>query len=64
MNSIGKVSKMKDKLQLIAMKEFKEYDEMYKVVDFLNKNLSDLNLIFGMHEKNNKHILSIYKEEN
>ncbi|MPM65894.1 hypothetical protein SDC9_112798 [bioreactor metagenome] len=55
---------MKDKLQLIAMKEFKEYDEMYRVVDFLNKNLSDLNIIFGMHEKNNKHILAIYKEEN
>ncbi|WP_291572488.1 YpmA family protein [Clostridium sp. UBA4548] len=54
---------MKDKLQLIATKEFKEYDEMYKIVDFLNKNLSGLNLIFGMHEKNNSHVLSIYKEE-
>lgn len=57
------VYKMKDKLQLIATKEFKEYDEMYKIVDFLNKNLSDLDLIFGMCEKDGKHMVTIYKED-
>lgn len=54
---------MKDKLQLIATKEFKEYDEMYKIIDFLNKNLSDLHLVFGMCEKDDKYMISIYKEE-
>lgn len=54
---------MKDKLQLIATKEFKEYEEMYKIVDFLNKNLSDLHLIFGMCEKEGKYMISIYKTE-
>ncbi len=54
---------MKDKLQLIATKEFKEYEGMYKLVDFLNKNLSGLDLIFGMCEKDGKHMISIYKEE-
>ena len=33
---------------LIAVKSFKEYEEMYKVVDFLNKTLKHKNLIFGL----------------
>lgn len=35
-------------LVLIAVKSFKEYDEMYKVVDFLNKTLKNKNIIFGL----------------
>lgn len=53
---------MKNELQLIAMKELNHYDDMYKIVDFLNKNLSNMNLIFGLTEKEGKDILSIYKE--
>lgn len=52
---------MKDKLQVIANKEFTSYDEMYKVVDFLNKNLKDLNLIIGLSEKAGKQTINIYK---
>lgn len=29
------------KLELIAFKSFANYEEMYKVIDFLNKNLKD-----------------------
>lgn len=54
---------MKDKLELIASKEFKYYDEMYKIVDFLNRNLSEKDLIFGITEKDDKHIINIYKEK-
>lgn len=54
---------MKDELELIAAKEFTYYDEMYKVVDFLNKNLSGYDIVFGITEKNEKHIINIYKEK-
>lgn len=33
---------------LVATKAFKSYEEMYKVVDFLNKNLKDRKLLFGL----------------
>lgn len=36
------------KLELISVKTFKSYDEMYKIVDFLNKNLKDRKVIFGL----------------
>lgn len=36
------------KLEMIASKSFKPYDEMYKIVDFLNKNLKDKQLMFGL----------------
>lgn len=54
---------MKDKLELISSKELKYYEEMYKVVDFLNKNLSNYDLVFGIKEKDGKHTISIYKEK-
>lgn len=56
---------MSDKsgLTILASKEFEHYDDMYKVVDYLNKNLGDTNLIFGLSEENNNHIITIYKED-
>lgn len=54
---------MKEDLELMASKEFKEYAEMYKVVDFLNKNLSNRNIVFGLQEKDGKCIINIYKEK-
>ncbi|MCL6638353.1 MAG: YpmA family protein [Firmicutes bacterium] len=47
------------KLELIAVKTFKEYEEMYKVVDFLNKTLKDKNLIFGLTRDSAKGTMSI-----
>lgn len=36
------------KLELIAVKSFPEYSEMYQVVDFLNKSLRDRRIMFGL----------------
>jgi hypothetical protein len=55
-------SKM-SKLELIATKSFKPYDDMYKIVDFLNKILKDKNVIFGLTKdaKNETMTISIYE---
>nr|WP_242971195.1 YpmA family protein [Caloramator fervidus] len=54
---------MHEDLHLIALMEFKSYDEMYKVVDFLNKNLKKYGLIFGLTRKDGKDTISIYDAE-
>lgn len=36
------------KLELIAVKSFKAYDDMYKIIDFLNKTLKNKHIIFGL----------------
>lgn len=50
-------------LNLIAHKEFKDYDDMYKIVDFLNKNLKSKGLIFGLTKKGDLDVVSIYGTE-
>jgi hypothetical protein len=50
-----------DKLKLKSTLEINENPELYKVVDFLNKNLKDMGLIFGVSKKNMKMIISIYE---
>ena len=45
---------------LIAKKDFKEYEEMYKVVDFLNKNLKSEGIIFGLTKSNGDNTISVY----
>jgi len=42
----------KDKLELIAAKSFKAYDEMYKIVDYLNKSLKHKKVMFGLTKNN------------
>jgi hypothetical protein len=39
---------LQGRLELIATKTFTSSDELYKVVDFLNKNLKQHNLMFGL----------------
>ena len=53
---------MKNEIELMCTKEFSYYEDMYKVIDFMNKNLSELNIIFGLSESHGKHAISIYKE--
>lgn len=48
-------------LKLKAVKEFKEGEELYNVVDFLNKSLKDKNLIFGIRKEGDKRIITIYE---
>jgi len=52
---------VKDKLELIASREFQTYEQMYKIVDFFNKNLGEMGLTFGLSEKDGIQIISIYK---
>ncbi|MBA1337098.1 MAG: hypothetical protein HPY66_3534 [Firmicutes bacterium] len=50
------------KLQLIATKEMKYNDDLYKMVDFLNKTLKNRDLIFGLAMKDDGNmIISIYE---
>ncbi|MCL5058293.1 MAG: YpmA family protein [Actinobacteria bacterium] len=43
-----KEQKLPGKLELLATKSFAPYDDMYRVVDFLNKSLKDRQLMFGL----------------
>lgn len=52
-----------NELSLIAQKEFSKYEDMYKVVDFLNKNLKGKGLIFGLTRKEDMNIISIYRTD-
>lgn len=54
---------MKEDIELISSKKFEMYEDMYKVIDFLNKNLENSGYVFGLCERNNKHIINIYKED-
>jgi len=42
------VNEEEHKLKVIAVKSFAPYDEMYKVVDFLNKTLKERHVMFGL----------------
>jgi len=50
-----------DKLELKSTLDIDYIFELYKVVDFLNKNLKDKNLIFGLSKKDEKMVFSIYE---
>lgn len=50
------------KLELVATKNFSSSDELYKVVDFLNKSLKQHNLMFGLkNSEKNEMIITIYE---
>jgi hypothetical protein len=51
------------KLELIAIQKVQATPEMYKVVDFLNKNLKGYHLMFGLTKKEEKMTISIYEVE-
>lgn len=53
----------KGKLELISMKEFTANEEMYKIIDFLNKSLKEKSLMFGLtyNPENQKMSISIYE---
>jgi hypothetical protein len=49
-------------LELIAAQEVSYNDELYKLIDFLNKALKDKNLVFGLSMKgDDKMTVSIYR---
>lgn len=51
------------KLELIAFKSFTAYEDMYKIVDFLNKNLKEKKVMFGLtkNSEDNTLTISIYE---
>ncbi len=50
------------RLELLASRVFKPYDEMYKVIDFLNKTLKDREIIFGLSkDEHGNMVVAIYK---
>jgi len=51
------------KIELIASQRVGVNGELYKVVDFLNKNLKDYRLMFGLTKKEDKMIISVYEVE-
>jgi uncharacterized FlaG/YvyC family protein len=51
------------KLELIATHKLKANPEIYKIVDFLNKNLKDRQLMFGLSKKEENMIISVYEVE-
>lgn len=55
--------KDRDKLEVIASKTFKPYDEMYKVVDYLNKTLKHKKIMFGLtrHPESQEVTITIYE---
>ena len=61
MKGVNEKMQKEDSLKLIAVKEFKEGEELYKVVDFLNKSLKDKNLIFGIRKNEEKRTITIYE---
>lgn len=55
--------KSQGKLELIAFKSFNENDELFYVIDFLNKSLKDKNIMFGLSKdkENGKMTINIYE---
>lgn len=58
-----KPSDQNGKLDLVATQRFSANGELYKVVDFLNKNLKDHKLMFGLTKKEDKMVISVYEVE-
>lgn len=57
------MEKKNGKIELIATQKVKANAEMYKVVDFLNKNLKEHQLMFGLTKKEETMTISIYEVE-
>lgn len=53
---------MDNGLRIIAFKEFKYDNEIYKIVDFINKSIVGTDIVLGLTQKNNKSIITVYKE--
>lgn len=49
------------KLELMATLKLKNNDELYRVVDFLNRNLKSYNVMFGLTKKDEEMTFSLYE---
>jgi hypothetical protein len=49
-------------LELLATRTFGSCDDMYRIVDFLNKTLKDREIVFGLSkDEDGKMVISIYR---
>ncbi|WP_206810571.1 YpmA family protein [Paradesulfitobacterium ferrireducens] len=55
--------KEQGKLELIATQKVSANAELYKIIDFLNKNLKQHHLMFGLTKKEDTMTISIYEVE-
>lgn len=53
------MEKERGKLELIAHKSFSANDELIRVVDFLNKNLKEKKIMFGISKDKDKNQMTI-----
>lgn len=49
------------KLEIKSTLKIKSNPELYKIIDFLNKNLKEKNLIFGVNKEDDEMVISIYE---
>lgn len=63
MNDNINPSDRQGKIELIASQRLSLNGELYKVVDFLNKNLKGHRLMFGLTKKEDKMVISVYEVE-
>ena len=47
------------KLEIIASKEFKANDDLVRIVDYLNKNLKQKQILFGVTRDKEKDVMTI-----
>lgn len=52
---------MEEKLELIATQTIPNNDNLYILIDFLNRTLKHKDLIFGVSQKNDEMVVSIYE---
>lgn len=50
-----------EKLIPLATLKIEYNEEFYKVVDFLNRNLKDKKIMFGLSKEENEAVLTIYE---
>lgn len=49
------------KLELMATLKLKNNDELYKLTDFLNRNLKSYNVMFGLSKQGEEMTFSVYE---
>lgn len=57
------IKKSEGKLELIATQRFDLNPELYKIIDFLNRNLKKYNFMFGLSKDSDAVIITIYEVE-
>ncbi len=60
----GKIVGEQEGLEIKAVLELDQNGELYRLVDFLNKNLKSKGVIFGLSKKEEKMNITIYEFEN